>query len=166
MAEPHNYNLLRNNGFQFSLLRIPQTAFRVVACDIPGISIPPAQAGFPGATQFFPGGNAEFEELTLDFLVDEDLLNYEEIYRWITQQKYYIGDDFKPKNDKELGLVSDGTLVTMTNASNPNRVFSFKNMFPISIGAIHFDTSVNQPDQITCQVTFRYSYFVMEPKRG
>lgn len=164
MTAPHNYNFLQNNGFIFSLERLPQTIFRVVACDVPSISIPPAEAGTPGATQYFPGGNTEFDELTMDFLVDENLENYEEIYHWITQQRYFIRDEFKPKNDSEKLMVSDGTLVTMTNASNPNRVFSFKNMFPISLGNLHFDTSITQPDPITCQVTFRYSYFRMNKK--
>lgn len=164
MKKPHNYNFLQNNGFVFSLERIPETLFRVVSCDVPGISIPPAQAGIQGATQYFPGGNSEFEELTMDFLVDENLENYEEIYHWITQQRYFIRDEFKPKNDGELSMTSDGTLVTMTNASTPNRVFSFKNMFPTSLGNLHFDTSISQPEPITCQVTFRYAYFEMKRK--
>lgn len=157
MKTAHNYNLLQNNGFVFSLERIPQTMFRVVACDVPGISIPPANAGTPGVTQYFPGGNSEFEELTMDFLVDENLENYEEIYHWITQQRFF--GNYKAKGDLDTPMVSDGALVTLTNQSNPNRTFKFKAMFPISLGNIHFDTSVSQPEPITCQVTFRYAYF-------
>ena len=160
----HSYNLLQNNGFLFSLARIPETVFRVTSCNVPGISIQPVSEGFPGATQYFPGSNSEFEELSLEFLVDEDLTNYEEIYHWITQQRYAsIGDKFVPKNDKELTDVSDGTLVTMTNQSNPNRVFAFRGLFPISLGTIRFDTTVDQPQPVRCQVTFRYSYFELIP---
>lgn len=165
MIEKFDYNFLQNNGFLFSLERLPQTMFRVVACDVPSISVPPPQAGTQGATQYFPGGFTEFEDLTMDFLVDEDLKNYEEIYHWITQQRYFIRDGYKPKGNNDELMVSDGTLVTMLNSSYPNRVFSFKNMFPITIGNLHFDTSVTEPTPVSCQVTFKYSYFVLEPKK-
>ena len=164
MVEKYSYNFLQNNGFTFALERIPQTLFRVVACDVPSLTVPPAEAGYPGSSQYFPGTFNEFEELTMEFLVDEDLKNYEEIYHWITQQRFAIGKDFVAKNDSERFLVSDGMLVTLDNSSNPNRVFHFKSMFPISLGNLHFDTSITQPEPITCQVTFRYSTFVLKPK--
>lgn len=162
--ETYSNNLLQNNGFAFVLERIPQTIFRVVSCDIPSMNVPPAPAGFPGASQNFPGTFTEFDDLTLEFLVDEDLKNYEEIYHWMMQQRFAIGDEYTPKNDMEIPLVSDGALTTMTNASNANRVFKFVSMFPVFLGSIHFDTSINQPDPITCTVTFKYSYFKMMPK--
>lgn len=162
MTAEFNYNNLNNNGFIFNLDRIPQTTFRVTACTLPGISVPAAPATFPGVNQFFPGGNTEFEPLVMTFIVDENLKNYEEIYHWITQQRYSIGKDYVPKSDKETKMVSDGTLVTMTNSSNPNRVFSFKDLFPISIGNLQFDTSVTETTPVTCDVTFAYSYFSMK----
>lgn len=162
MEKTYNHNFLQNNNFQFSLDRIPNTTFRVIACDIPSITIAPAQAGYPGASQYFPGNTTEFEELTLDFLVDENLDNYEELYNWITQQRYC--SDFVPTNDIDRKMVSDGNLVTLTNSSNPNRVFHFKAMFPVSLGNIHFDTTIDRPESIRCQVTFKYSYFVMNKK--
>lgn len=157
-----NYNFLQNNGFIFSLERIPQTIFRVTSCGVPSLSIPAPQAGFPGATQYFPGTNAEFEELTLQFLVDENLENYEEIYDWITQQRYC--SNYVPKGDNDKLLVSDGTLVTMTNASNPNRVFKFKALFPIALGNLQFNTTITETQPVICQVTFKYSYFELVRK--
>lgn len=164
MPEKYSQNLLQNNGFQFILQKIPQTVFRVVSIDVPTISIPPAPSGgYPGATQYLAGNTVEFAEINMDFLVDEDLKNYEEIYRWITQQKFEDRNQTRRNVDLEKALYSDGTLITMDNSSNPHRVFSFKSMHPVSLGNIHFDTSITQPDPITCQVTFRYAYFVMEP---
>lgn len=162
MAQDFTYNYLNNNGFLFRLERIPQTTFRVVSCDLPSISVAPANTDYTPGMQYFPGSAAEFDLLAMEFLVDENLENYEEIYRWITQQRF--AEKLVPKNDTEIKLVSDGTLVTMTNASNPNRVFSFKDMFPIALGGMRFDTSVDTVTPITCQVTFRYSYFTLVPK--
>ena len=159
MVEQYSHNFLQNNGFVFSLARIPQTTFRVTSCEVPSISVPPPQAGYPGADQYFPGTNSVFDSLSIKFLVDEDLKNYEEIYRWLTQQRFAIGKGFVEKNDKEEFLVSDATLVTMTNASNTNRIFYFKDVFPIDLGSLRFDTSVTQSEPISCTATFRFSYF-------
>jgi hypothetical protein len=159
MSETYSQNFLQNNGFIFSLDRIPQTTFRVVACDVPSITVPAPEQGSAASSQFFPGSATEFDELSMDFLVDEDLKNYEEIYNWITQQRF--AENYVPKNSREEKLVSDGTLATMSNASNVNRVFYFKDLFPVSLGNMHFDTSISQPEPVTCTVTFRYSYFVL-----
>lgn len=162
--QKYSYNLLQNNGFQFSIQRLPQTMFRVVACDLPAISIPQANTGgYPGANQSLAGNTAEFEELTMDFLVDEDLKNYEEIYNWIVGQQFEDRDKTRRDVAYEQALYSDGTLITLDNSSNPHRVFSFKSLFPINLGNLHFDTSVTEPVQVTCQVTFKYAYFKLQP---
>lgn len=161
--ETYSYNFLQNNGFTFLLERIPQTIFRVTSCDVPGLTVPTPETSSGRTTQYFPGTANEFDELVMEFIVDENLKNYEELYRWITQQRY-TDKEFVPKSEKENLLVSDGVLVTMTNASNPNRVFKFANMFPISLGNIHFDTTISEPQPVTCTVTFKYSYFELVPK--
>ena len=152
------YNFLQNNGFLFNLLRLPETTFRVVACTVPEISIPPSQAGYPGSTQYFPGSFTEFDAFTIKFLVDENLKNYEEMYHWATQMRFAI-KDYAAKNDSEIGLVSDGFLTTLNNSSNPSRTFYFKDMFPVSVSGWQMDTSVSTPEPIHCTVSFRYSYF-------
>lgn len=159
-----NYNYLQNNAFNFTLSRVPETTFRVVECTIPSLTVPPVQGGSIGSPQYFPGTSNEFDTFSCRFLVDEDLKNYEEIYRWITQQRYAIGKEFSAKNEFETNLVCDGVLTTMTNSATPNRVFQFKNMFPISLGEIQFDTTVDVTVPVSCQIEFRYSHFVMVPK--
>lgn len=156
----HDYNFLENNKFTFSMERLPETMFRVISIDLPAINVPAPDAGYPGATQYFPGTFTEFDELTLRFIVDENLKNYGELYDWITQQRF--AEHYIPKNDTEIKLVSDGSLHTMTNASNPNRVFHFKDLFPISLGSLSFDTTINSPEAVVCQAVFKFSYFVLK----
>jgi hypothetical protein len=160
--ENYSNNNLQNNAFTFVLERIPQTIFRVTQCDVPSITVPPAGAGFPGSSQAFPGTFTEFDDITLTFIVDEDLQNYEEIYRWIVKQRF--AENQVPSSDIDVPYVSDGALTTMTNSSNPNRTFKFKAMFPVALGSIHFDTTVSSPEPVECTVTFKYSYFELNPK--
>jgi hypothetical protein len=90
----------------------------------------------------------------LTFIVDENLKNYKEIFDWMTAEQF--NDSHEVRN--EAGLYTDGTLTTLTNASNPNVVFRFAGMFPISLGELQFDTT-NTTSTVLCTVTFRYSYF-------
>ena len=162
MAENFDYNYLKNNAFTFAVERLPQTMFRVVTGELPSISITPPSAGDIASTQYFPGTAIEFEPLTLEFIVDDDLLNYEELYDWITDQQFATRKTiFTPADN--LALVSDGVLVTMNRSSNANRSFHFKGMFPISLGSLQFTSTIDSPEPIRCQVTFRYSYFSMNP---
>ena len=162
MAENFDYNYLKNNAFTFAVERLPQTMFRVVTGELPSISITPPSAGDMASTQYFPSTAIEFEPLTLEFIVDDNLLNYEEVYEWITDQQFATRKNkFTPSDN--LALLSDGVLVTMNRSSNANRSFIFKGMFPISLGSLQFTTTTDSPEPIRCQVTFRYSYFIMNP---
>lgn len=158
-----DYNSVNSNSFTFSINRIPATIFRVVQINLPSISItPPGVPNSMLSLQYYPGSATEFTELQLTFVVDENLDNYEEIYNWITQQRFR--EEYVPKNPEETELVSDGILITLTNASNPNRVFEFKSLFPTELGGLEFDTRNSNPDPLTCQATFRFSYFRLKPK--
>lgn len=160
MSIKQDYNTLKSNGFNFVLSRIPETAFRVTACNLPSVFIPTPEESPPGILQAWSGTGSQFEELTLKFIVDENLRNYRELYNWITMQRYAARTDKLPPNFLEDELYSDGALITLTNASNPNIIFSFKNLFPMSIGELSFDTTT-PVTQVTCQAVFRYSYFTM-----
>ncbi len=155
-----DYNMLKSNSFQFSMERIPETIFRVTAVNLPDVSVPAPMAASAASNQYFPGSSSEFAQLTLTFLVDENLKNYEEIFRWITQQRYDIGTEFAPKNTNEMRLVSDATLVTLTNSSNPNRTIKFYDVFPTSLSALNFSTQQADPIPVECTASFYFSRFI------
>jgi len=154
-----HYNTLRSNGFTFALLRLPDTVFRVVNLEMPDITISPAQSAYPTGSQYFPGGATEYGELTLRFIIDEDLKNYTELFNWITQQTF--ATNYAPK-DKEQFLVSDGALTTLNNASVANKTFFFHDLFPISLSGWQFETNVSEPAPVECTATFKFSYFELK----
>lgn len=155
-----DYNMLKSNSFQFSIERIPETMFKVTAVNLPNISVPAPMTASAASNQWFPGSSSEFAQLDLTFIVDEDLRNYEELFRWITQQRYTVGDEFTAKNQNEEKLVSDGVLLTLTNASNPNRIIKFYDMFPTNLSAINFSTQNSDPIPVECTATFYLSRFI------
>ena len=78
-----NRNFLAPTGFKFSLKRSPGVAFFCNQANIPsldlGIAIQPTYLKDIDV----PGDKIQFGDLTLRFLVDEDLVNYMEIQNWI-----------------------------------------------------------------------------------
>ena len=155
-----DYNLLKSNSYQFSIERIPETIFRITSVNLPEISVPAPSAPSGASTQYFPGSTSEFSQLTITFLVDENLKNYEEIFRWITQQRFAVGSEFTPKDSRETRLTSDATLLTLTNTNNPNRVIKFFDLFPTSLGQLNFSTQQPDPIPVECSAQFYYSRFV------
>ena len=107
-----------------------------------------------------PGTRLEFEDLQVEFLVDEDLQNYMEIHKWL----YGIGYpdsldqiyDWQQDRDasieqaerSQLNLYSDGTM-NINNSSNiPSFKVKFQNLFPVSLTTLEFDASLTDLDYL------------------
>ena len=71
-----NRNFLSPTGFRFSIKRCPAATFFCNKANIPSLDLGVAQQ-----TTYFkdidrPGDKIQFGDLTITFLVDEDLVNY------------------------------------------------------------------------------------------
>ena len=78
-----NRNFLAPTGFKFALKRSPAAAFFCNQANIPSLDLGIAQQTSYLKDIDVPGDKIQFGDLTLRFLVDEDLFNYMEIQNWI-----------------------------------------------------------------------------------
>ncbi len=125
----------------------------IVSVTLPSVtttaSIIPAQYGYDiKRTQ----GNAlEFSEITLEFLVDEKLLNY-----------FYFFDWMKKGNDFETGLaetkIKQGVLEILDQDGKLRKSIEFHNLQPLSLTAITFESNSTQTtyEQASMELTFDY----------
>jgi hypothetical protein len=81
--QPENRNFLSPTGFKFSLKRTPKVAFFCNSANIPDITLGIAVQPTYLKDIELPGDKLIFGDLTLRFLVDEDLKNYLEIQNWM-----------------------------------------------------------------------------------
>lgn len=153
-----SYNQLNSNRFTFSFGKIPEASFCATDVNLPKISVEPALAGWSGVESHVPGETIKHSPLVVKFSVDEDLINYLELYNWFSELYYEKRDT--PK-DLLKNLVSDATLIILTNGSNPNIRVKFQGVFPIEISEINFTTQ-SSPQPIFCSVTFMYTKFEIE----
>lgn len=159
--QPQNLSLLSTSRFKLDISKLNLVDYFCQSVNIPGISIPAAEYGTPKRNIPVTGTKISFDELTVEFILDEDLANYRELQTWIISQSDYLDKDWYDNLAKEKfnGLYSDATLHITTNASNPNLKVNFKNIFPVSLSAIVFSTDVDDSAYKTASATFAYTYY-------
>jgi hypothetical protein len=161
--EPINKSFLSDNKFEFVIQRLPNLTFFVQGINLPGITLLSTTVNNPFVATPIAGNQLVFGQLTANILVDENLEGWTEIYNWITQ----LGN---PEGLNKLGtltkvpgknnsITSDATLIIKTNANNPNKLITFKDLFPVEIGEISFNAAGATHEFSTTSVTFGYSYY-------
>ncbi|CAL9999746.1 tail tube [Vibrio phage D479] len=158
-------NLAMKNNFR---LDIPDSAFdnfvwQIQNLTIPGVSLEiapivngPKYAKI--ANNHVAGSATSYDDLTITFIVDEELLTYKELLSWmLTMNNPTGGSEFEGK--------IPATMLLHILDNNKDKImasFKFINPFPKSIGDIEWTyTEQGDVDAITCDVTFEYSYFDM-----
>jgi len=129
---------------------------------LPSIALQSTTINTPFAQISIPGNLLTFGQLTLGFVVDEDLQSWFELYSWM----YSLGNP--TTLDKRSGLTddpgkmnsitSDGTLFIKTNSNNISWKVNFYEMYPNDLGDITFSTTETQ-EFITSTITFNYTYY-------
>ena len=157
--DPTNDNFLSPVGFRFSIRKIPHVNWFLQSATIPGITLGEAIQPTPFLDTAQPGEKLTFDPISITFKVDEDLKNWVELYEWMVGLGTPTEFDEYDRNIREHGreaIVSDATLTTMNSVMNPNFEILFRDVFPLSLGELAFDTTMADIDYVTGTATFRY----------
>lgn len=172
-----NRNFLSPTGFKFTLTRTPKVAFFCNQANIPDLTL--GVAVQPSYTKMLPtpGDIIEFGDLSLRFLVDENLENYMQIQNWIRGLGF--PEQLDQFNDlEESGLVqgnylkdrqniySDGTLQVLTSSQIPNFQIVFQDLFPYSLSTMTFDSTDTDIQYFTADVSFKYTIYNIYDLQG
>lgn len=112
-----------------------------------------------------PGDKITFDDFSLKFLVDENLENYLEIYKWIKGLGYpeNLEQIYKLQTSKG-GIYSDGTLQVLNSSQRPNFSVKYYDLFPYDLTTLLFDSTLTDSDPFTAEVKFKYTYFeIVDP---
>ena len=110
------------------------------------------------------GDEVAFEELSIKFIVDENMKNWLSIYDWIIGLGFPTeeGQAKYKKLSENSELTADATLTVLTSNMNPHINFHFKNCFPLNLSSIAFDSGGTDIDYVTADVSFRYDVYTVE----
>ena len=160
-------------GFSFSIARFPKVSFFSNKAMLPGLSLGTAEQSNYLKQIMHPGDRVEYGELSIEFLVDEDMLNYTLIHNWITglgfpeSMKQFLDFTTDDSNDRDMKLqYSDATLGILN--SNYNRVVQVKfwDLFPTSLSTLEFTATDTDINYFTASATFNYLYYQILDDKG
>ena len=152
-----NKNPLTKTRFKFVCSKLPQCTFFCQTVTIPGIGLGEASQATPLVDIPMPGDKLVYEDLNFTFVVNEDLDNWVEMKNWLSDAGFdsTLGTDNSPWAE----LFADGSIVVLSDKSNPVGVFTFEDMWPTSIGALEFDITDADDAVVVADVTFKYTRY-------
>lgn len=169
-----NRNFLSPVGFKLSIDKLKGVDFFCQTASIPAITMNSADTftRFNKIPQ--PGDELYYEDLSVKFLIDENMKNYYQVHDWMRQLSTpYSSREFKynrnslesqNKNNNVSDLQgnqwrSDCSLFILSSNYQPISEFVFKDAWPAGLTTLTFDSSVQDINYFTAEVTFKYNYF-------
>ena len=154
-----NRNYLSPLGFKLELELFDGVDFFCQQANIPEITMPVTQVPTRyRSVPIVPGGGVTFGDFSVQFIIDEDLVNYNSIQKWIRRNGNDGGDSTIVPGEPEY---SDGRLMITTSNYQVQRVIVFKGLFPISITSVPFDATVTDQEYFTANVVFKYHNYMI-----
>ena len=184
--QPTKLDYASPTQFKFSIIKLPKVEYFCTAVNIPGITLggtmsqPSPLKDIP-----IPGEKLTYEPLSMTFLVDENLENFQEIHGWLVglgfprdhnefRDLVSSGNDrFPAKNQSisnEIGKVkygspnvggtySDATLTILSSKNNSELEVRFRNMFPTGLTGLQYNQQAADVDYLTATVSFEYEIY-------
>ena len=124
-----------------------------------------------------------YEDLTITFIVDENLENYVEMHTWLTAIGFPENtkqfSDFRSATSnvatntrgesKDIGdvkastperaMYSDAVLTILTNKNNPVVECRFRDVFPTSLSGLTYSQNQTDVEYLTATVNFKYQIY-------
>tara|TARA_B110000503_G_C7075004_1_gene382529 strand:- start:696 stop:1211 length:516 start_codon:yes stop_codon:yes gene_type:complete len=149
-----NLSFVNPTGFRLVIdsLKYPNAQFMVQQVALPDISVEAATYSTPFRDIGMSGGKVNYGELSLTFLIDEQLTNYQEIHDWLFGL-------VSEQDSKSLKKNRDLTLMVLSSANNVIKQIQFVDAYPTTLGSLPFDVTQTDIEYLTATVSFGYSYF-------
>ena len=174
LFSPSNKNFLSPVGFKFVIGRTPNVDYFCQSASIPEVSIGVREIPTPVKDYSVPGDKMTFGDLSLRFLVNEDMDYYFEIYKWLKGltnpksqadfQKYINTVDEKGRSSQFMKTMSDARLLVLNSNYNSIATINFYNIFPSSLTTLEFDATATDINYFTAEVNFRYTIYEITDK--
>jgi len=183
--QPTSLDYASPTQFKFQITKLPKVEYFCTQVNVPSLSISEVRQPTPFVDVPMPGTTLSYGSLTMTFLVDENLENFEEIHGWLRgigfpesygeyKDAAAAGSDRFPGGDNAVStepgkvkygapsqgaLFSDATLIVLTSKNNPIKEIRFRDLYPVSIGELQYDQQAADVQYLTASVTFNYNRY-------
>jgi len=157
-------NLLQNNAYQLVLSRFPKTEFFSTDFQMPELALPVAQVATPFTDLPFAGDKPIFGPMRFNFLVNEDMSNFYEVYNWIHSigfaESYENYNTYQNKTPRHQSLgEQDAKVIVLSSKGNPVRAITFFDAIPTSLSGMEFTSQDPETQYVKASVTMAYSRY-------
>ena len=172
-SQIQNRNFLSPIAFEFNIIRYPKITFFCNSVKLPELTLPTITQPSYLKDIDVAGNKLEYGDLTIKFLVDEDMVNYISLHNWIT------GIGFPETTEQYETLItnvdgvqdpliqfSDGVLKILNSNYNSNVTVIFKDLYPTSLTPLEFSADLQDIKYFTAQATFKYTIYNIKSKKG
>ena len=167
---PLNTNLLQPTKFLLTFDRTPTVQYFCQSVILTGINLGQAQLNTPMLDIFSPGNKIMYNPFSIHFLLDEQMLGWQELHTWFRSIASPESWDERKRLSalqNKLGSTrhsyySDATLTILSALNNPLIRVKFINVFPITLSDIQFDSAQSADDIMSSDAVFMFDYFNFE----
>jgi len=168
-----NRNFLTGVGFKFNLTKFPKVDFFSNSARIPELNLELTRQPSYLKNIDVPGERLTFGDLTLKFLVDENMENYISVYNWLkglgfpetTKEFRDLTTDKDGVRDSKEAFC-DGTLRILNSNYREVAQVKFKDLFPTSLTSLDFDATNTDVQYFTAEATFKYTIYNLTASNG
>ena len=171
MAVTPSTNYLRPNSFRFQIAKIPNVTFTCQSANLPQLSLGAAMQQTPFVDIPHPGDKVSFGEFIIQFLINEDMSNYKELYDWVASIGVPSGGDqygqltrranvYNP--EKYNNAFSDAALLILDSNNRPVVRLNFEDLWPTSVEGLNFDITSSGMEYFVGTASFRYKVFTIQ----
>ena len=186
-SQPTVFDYAAPTYWRINFDRIPKVTWFCTNANVPGVTLGEAMYPTPMADIGITGDKLTFDTLNIQFIVDEEYQNYQELWDWITgigfpkthaQYEGALASSNRPtvkhsaaiqeKDPRykttaaEFPLYSDATMIVYNSKNKAKVDVKFKDMFPTSLSGIDFMQDATDTEYIKADATFRYLYYEFE----
>jgi hypothetical protein len=131
---------------------------QVQTANIPGVTMTTANIPTtPKLVTMVAGGALEYDQMQIQFLMDEDYNSYIELYKWMVSIINPIGPSTLPSGG---GTPSIAILHLLTNNRTDNNLYiKFHDVFPSNLGSVDLTQQITESEPVVGQVTLNFKWF-------
>ena len=138
--EPTNKNLFSLSKAQMVFERLPHMTFFLQSITLPGLNTGFVEFNTAFSNVPIPGDSIQYDDLTCNFLLDEELETIKEIKQWMINNNKR--DNHEQYN--HAAAVDTATIFLNTNNNTKNIKIEFEGIFPVDLGS--FELAYNEMD--------------------
>jgi len=179
--QPDQLDYASPTQFRFGIHQLPKVEFFTVSANLPGISSGTVTYSTPFKDIPTMGEKLVYENLSINFIVDEYLENYISLHTWmvgigfpdkrsqfstfrdVTSNTPAVSDtpsvDTVGRASPDRAMYSDAFLQILSNKNNPIVEVNFENMFPISLSALEFTQTATDVEYMIATAEFAYQLY-------